>query len=84
MTGSLAASFGWIIAASAVALLPDRARWLLAALLIAGGIPLLGWVTYQNGPYWGMLALAAGAAVLRWPMVRAWNWLRRRLPRHAE
>lgn len=84
MTGSLAASFGWIVAASAVALLPDRARWLLAALLIAAGIPLLGWVTYQNGPYWGMLALAAGVAVLRWPMVRLWAWLRRLLPRHAE
>jgi len=37
--------------------------------LIAAGIPLLGWVTWQNGPLWGMLALAGGAMMLRWPVV---------------
>ncbi len=38
-------------------------------MLIATGIPLLGWVTYQNGPLWGLLAMAAGASILRWPLL---------------
>jgi hypothetical protein len=40
-------------------------------VLIATGIPLLGYVTWQTGPVWGLICLAAGASVLRWPLLRA-------------
>jgi hypothetical protein len=70
----------WAIVASVVAMLPRRIHWPAAVLLILTGIPLLGWVTYQNGPLWGMLVLAGGASMLRWPIVHLMRRLRRREP----
>jgi hypothetical protein len=69
MTASLTLACVWAIIASIVAMVPRRFHWLGAVALIATGIPLLGWVTYQNGPLWGMLVLAGGASMLRWPVV---------------
>jgi hypothetical protein len=48
-------------------------------VLIAIGVPLLGWTTYEAGPYVGLALLAAGASILRWPVVFFWRWLRGRL-----
>lgn len=80
MTFSALASCLWILLASAIGLLPSRDHhWRAAYGLIALGIPILGWVTYQNGPVWGLLALAAGASILRWPVVYLWRWLRRKV-----
>ena len=45
--------------------------------LIAVGIPLVGYVTYENGPWIGLLVLAAGMSVLRWPVIYLTRWLRR-------
>jgi hypothetical protein len=45
--------------------------------LTAVGIPILGYVTMQHGPWIGMLVLAAGCSVLRWPVVYLMRWLRR-------
>lgn len=68
----------WLVAANLIAMLPSRDRhWRAAYLLIALGIPLLGWVTYANGPVWGLIFLAGGASVLRWPLVHVWRWARR-------
>ena len=50
-----------------------------AIVLIATGIPLLGYTTMQMGPWWGLALLAAGVSVLRWPVFYAGRWLRRRL-----
>lgn len=80
MTVSALASCLWILLASAIGLLPSRDHhWRAAYGLIALGIPIPGWVTYQNGPVWGLLALAAGASILRWPVVYLWRWLRRKV-----
>ena len=82
MTQSFAALCLWVVAASAIGLLPSRDHhWRAAYLLIAIGIPILGWVTYQNGPFWGLLALAGGASILRWPVIYLWRWVRRRVAR---
>jgi hypothetical protein len=40
-------------------------------VLIATGIPILGLVTLSMGPVWGLIALAGGASILRWPILRA-------------
>jgi len=70
----------WLIAANVIALFPSRDyHWRAAYVLIAIGVPLLGWVTYAGGPIVGMLVLAAGASILRWPVVYLWRWLRRQL-----
>ncbi|TGD43617.1 DUF2484 family protein [Pseudotabrizicola sediminis] len=77
MISALGAALLWLVAANVVAMLPSRDHhWRAAYVLIAIGIPLVGWVTAQNGPVWGMLILAAGASVLRWPLIHFWRWLR--------
>ncbi|MDM7931952.1 DUF2484 family protein [Tabrizicola sp.] len=70
----------WLVAANVIAMFPSRDKhWRAAYVLIAVGVPLLGWVTYEGGPILGMLVLAAGASILRWPVVYLWRWLRRQL-----
>jgi hypothetical protein len=71
----------WALTACLVGMAPQRFHWPAAWLLIATGIPLLGFVTWQSGPVWGLLCLAAGASVLRWPLMRAGERLRRVLVR---
>jgi hypothetical protein len=59
----------WIVAANVAGMLPSRrGHWPAAVLLIATGVPLLGLVTWQHGPVAGLVALAAGASILRWPI----------------
>lgn len=84
MTPSLVLTCLWILVAAALGLLPGRFHWPAAYGLVAVGIPILGYVTYQNGPLWGLIALAAGVSVLRWPVISLGRWLarpRRRPPR---
>jgi hypothetical protein len=69
MTLSLALACLWVVTACVIAMLPSRRNhWPQAWALIAVGIPLLGYVTYENGPWWGLAALFAGASILRWPL----------------
>jgi hypothetical protein len=75
---ALALAFAWLIFANVLAMFPSRDNhWNAAYVLIAIGIPILGWVTYENGPIVGLLVLAAGASILRWPVVFLWRWVRR-------
>lgn len=68
----------WAVAANVIAMMPSKdAHWSNAYVLIAIGIPILGYVTYQNGPWMGLLVLVAGASVLRWPVIYLGRWLRR-------
>jgi hypothetical protein len=60
MTASLTLASRWAIIASVVARAPRRFHWPGVVALIAAGIPLPGWVTWQNGPLWGMPVLAGG------------------------
>ncbi len=81
----LAAACLWLIAANLIAMLPSRDHhWRAAYVLIALGIPLLGWVTFVAGPIWGLALLAAGASLLRWPLIHLWRRLRRRGEEPAE
>lgn len=82
MNESLLAACLWALAATVTAMLPTRDHhWRAAYVLIAVGIPVLGWVTYQNGPWLGLLTLVAGASILRWPLIYLWRWLRRKVAR---
>ncbi|QYK40672.1 MAG: DUF2484 family protein [Paracoccaceae bacterium] len=79
MTPALAAACLWAIVANLAAMLPSRCNhWPQAMVLIATGIPILGWVTWTNGPFWGIAVFAAGASLLRWPLFHLWRHLRRR------
>ncbi|WP_420858181.1 DUF2484 family protein [Marivivens marinus] len=82
MTYSLIAAFLWFILANVAALVPSRDNhWSRAYVLIAVGVPILGWVTYENGPFIGLVVLAAGASVLRWPVIYLGRWVRRKVAR---
>ena len=76
---SLAFVCFWVVLASLIMLLPRRFHWRGAYVLAATGVPLLGWATYAAGPVVGMLLLAAGASILRWPVIFFWRWLRRQV-----
>jgi Protein of unknown function (DUF2484) len=81
----LALSFLWLVGANVLAMFPSRDHhWRAAYALIAIGIPLLGWVTWTNGPVIGLVLLAAGASVLRWPVVYLWRWVKAKAAGPAE
>lgn len=80
MSLSLILACLWAVGANVAAMLPSRDNyWTRAYVLMALGVPLLGYVTWQNGPWWGMAVLLAGASLLRWPLIHAARWLRRHI-----
>lgn len=82
MTNSLILVCLWAVTAMVIAMIPSkRHHWPQAYVLIAVGIPLLGYVTYENGPLIGLICLAAGASVLRWPLIYLGRWVRRKAGR---
>jgi hypothetical protein len=80
VTLPLALCLVWLVVANLIGMFPSRDKhWRAAYVLIAVGVPLLGWATYELGPVVGLLLLVAGASILRWPLVFLWRWLRRQL-----
>ena len=78
MSLSLTLAFVWAIVANIVAMIPSkRHHWPQAYALIAVGVPLVGFVTYENGPWVGLIVLAAGASILRWPLIFLGRWIKR-------
>ena len=72
---SLIAACLWLIFVNLRAVLPSKDHhWTFAYAMIAIGIPILGWVTYEFGPMLGVLFLMAAASVLRWPLIYLWRW----------
>lgn len=78
MSVSLILACVWAVTANVIAMLPSRDHhWRNAYMLIVVGIPILGYVTYENGPWIGLVVLAGGMSVLRWPVIYLGRWLRR-------
>lgn len=72
----------WAIAANVIAMMPSKDNhWSNAYVLITIGIPILGYVTWENGAWVGLLVLAAGASVLRWPVIYLGRWISGRFRR---
>ncbi len=68
----------WGLVANVLAMIPSKDNhWKRAYFLIAVGIPILGYVTYENGPWIGLVVLVAGMSVLRWPVIYLGRWMRR-------
>ena len=77
MSLSLILACVWLVVANLIGMLPSRDQhWRAAYGLIAVGIPILGYVTWQHGAVLGLLVLAGGASVLRWPVYYLWRWIR--------
>ncbi len=80
MTLSLTLACLWGVLANVIAMLPSRRNhWPAAYALIALGVPLLGFVTYENGPWVGLIVFAAGVSILRWPVVYLGRWVKSRM-----
>lgn len=69
MTLSFLAACLWALIATLIALGPRRFHWPAAWVLIASGVPIVGWVTYESGAILGVLVLIGGMSVLRWPVI---------------
>ena len=79
MTLSLILACIWAVAANFAAAVPSNDNhWRRAYVLMAVGLPLLVWVFWQNGLWVGLIVLAAGLSVLRWPVIALAKWLRTR------
>tara|TARA_R110002072_G_scaffold172472_2_gene326570 strand:- start:619 stop:1116 length:498 start_codon:yes stop_codon:yes gene_type:complete len=79
MTLSLVLACFWAVVANILAMTSSTDNhWRHAYGLIIIGIPILGYVTMQHGPWLGLLVLAAGCSVLRWPVVHLMRWVRLR------
>lgn len=80
MTLSIALACLWAVLANMIAMFPSKKNhWPAAYVLIALGVPLLGYVTFENGPGIGLLVLAAGASILRWPLIYLGRWVKARV-----
>ena len=79
MSLSLILACVWALAANILAMTPSKDyHWRNAYILIAIGIPILGFVVWQNGPWIGLLVLVAAMSVLRWPVIYLGRWVKRR------
>lgn len=65
----------WMLAANLPLLVDDRRRRAAGYALVLLGVPILGFVTWQGGPVWGLSLLAGGALMLRWPPLMLWRGL---------
>ena len=67
----------WLVIANVLGMVPSKDdHWRRAYILVAIGVPLLGWVTIENGPWIALVFLAAGMSVLRWPVLYLSRWVR--------
>jgi len=82
MTLSLTLAALWALIANILAMTPSKDHhWRNAYVLITIGIPVLGFVTWQHGPIMGMIVLAAGMSVLRWPVIYVGRWIKSKASR---
>lgn len=82
MSVSLILACIWALLANVLAMIPSGDNhWRRAYFLIAVGVPILGYVTYENGPVIGVVVLVAGISVLRWPVIYLSRWVRGKMVR---
>lgn len=85
MTWSLTLACLWAVIANLIAMTPSKDNhWRNAYMLIAVGIPILGYITMQHGPWIALVVLCAGAWMLRWPVVYLGRWIRRIVSRQSK
>ncbi len=80
---SLGLACVWAVVANIIAMVPSpkRQHWPAAYGLIAVGLPILAYVVWENGIWWGLVVLIAGASILRWPVRYLLAWIRRQVGR---
>ena len=70
MNISLVLACFWALVTNVLAMTPRKIYdWRHAHILIGIGIPLLGFVTFENGPSIGLVVLIAAMSMLLWPFI---------------
>ncbi|MEM8536822.1 MAG: DUF2484 family protein [Pseudomonadota bacterium] len=73
---------GWVVLAFVMSAFPSNDHhWRRAYVLIALGLPVLGWISWVYGPIYGVIGLLVGCSVLRWPVYYLWQWMKRQVGR---
>jgi hypothetical protein len=74
----------WVVLSFVLAAIPSTDNhWRRAYVLIALGIPLLIFMTWQGGLLFGFVGLLVGCSVLRWPVIFLWRWVRGKLEKSS-
>lgn len=73
MTLPIALAVGWVIAATAVAMLPMRRQYVPGVALLIAAPFLIGYLGYQFGWLVGFGALAAFVSMFRKPLHHFWR-----------
>ncbi len=82
MNWSLVSGLLWLVLANVIGMFPSKDNhWKVAYLLIAIGIPLVGWITVENGPWIALAFLAGAVSILRWPVRYLGRWIKRAFSR---
>ena len=86
---ALIAAMAWLTLANVVAVTPSRRKhWPAAYVLIALGLPILGWLAVSVAWWVTALVFLGACSVLRWPVRYALRWINARtglrLPGAAE
>ncbi len=82
MTTSLILACLWAVIANVLAMMPSKDNhWSNAYVLIAIGIPIVGFVTWQHGPGAGLFVMVAGMSILRWPVIYLTRWIKDKVRR---
>ena len=77
MSASLVLSLLWLVIANVLAMFPSKDQhWRNAYMLIGLGVPLLGWVWWQNGIWVALVVLIAAMSVMRWPVIYLMRWIK--------
>ena len=72
----------WVIAAWFLSVvLSAKQSWPAAYGLIAAGVPILFWLGLSAGWTTAAVGFIVGCLVLRWPVIYAGRWIRRRFRR---
>ena len=80
MTVSLILACLWALVANVLAMTPSKDyHWRNAYILIGLGIPLLGYVTWENNPWIGLIVMVVAMSVLRWLVVYLTRWVKLKL-----
>ncbi|MEO9823942.1 MAG: DUF2484 family protein [Paracoccaceae bacterium] len=85
MSLSLIFACVWLVLANVIAMFPSKKKhWPAAYGLITIGIPLLGFVFWENGIWVGLVIFVAAASILRWPVRFFIRWMKGTVLRQTE
>ena len=80
MSLSLVLALAWFLVVNVRGMFPSRDHhWRFAYVMMALGVPILGFVWQQHGPWYVLVLLVLAGWIMRWPVIYFWRWFRRKL-----